>query len=65
MTHLKGGDSDITDEGPNCTVKVSQVDVVEEIIEFAERTGTKIDFVDNISILHELGGTGSLLCFKI
>jgi peptide subunit release factor 1 (eRF1) len=39
--------------------------VIEEIIEFAERTGTKIEFVDNNQILQELGGVGGLLCFKI
>jgi peptide subunit release factor 1 (eRF1) len=44
---------------------VSQVDVIEEIIEFAQRTDTKIEFVDNNPILQELGGVGGLLRFKI
>lgn len=58
-------DSYITDKCPNCSGKVSHVDVIEEIIEFAERTGTKIEFVDDNPILHELGGVGGLLRFKI
>lgn len=58
-------DSDMTDKCPNCNGKVSEVDVIEEIIEFAERTGTKIEFVDNNQILKELGGFGGLLRFKI
>ncbi len=58
-------DSDITDKCPNCSGNVSQVDVIEEIIEFGERTGTKIEFVENNPILQELGGVGGLLRFKI
>lgn len=58
-------DSYLTDKCSNCGGKVSQVDVIEEIIEFAERTGTKIEFVDNNPILQELGGVGGLLRFKI
>ena len=42
-----------------------KVDVIEEIIEFAERTGTTIEFVENNPILQELGGVGGLLRFKI
>ena len=44
---------------------MSEVDVIEEIIEFAERTDTKIEFVDDNPILQELGGVGGLLRFKI
>ena len=58
-------DSDIKDKCPNCSGNVSQVDVIEEIIEFAERTNTKIEFVENNPILQELGGVGGLLRFKI
>ena len=58
-------DSDIKDKCPNCNGKVSEVDVIEEIIEFAERTSTKIEFVDDNQILQELGGVGGLLRFKI
>jgi len=57
-------DSDIMDKCPNCSGKVSQVDVIEEIIEFAQRSGTKIEFVDDNPILQELGGVGGLLRFK-
>ena len=58
-------DSGIKDKCPNCGGKVSEVDVIEEIIEFAERTDTKIEFVDDNPILQELGGVGGLLRFRI
>jgi peptide subunit release factor 1 (eRF1) len=58
-------DSGIKDKCPNCGGKVSEVDMIEKIIEFAERTDTKIEFVDNNPILQELGGVGGLLRFKI
>jgi len=54
-------DSDMIDKCPNCSGNVTQVDVIEESIEFAQRTGTKIEFVDNNPILQELGGVGA--CF--
>jgi peptide chain release factor subunit 1 len=57
-------DSGIKDKCPNCNGKVAEVDVIEEIIEFAERTGTKVEFVDDNSILRDLGGVGGLLRFK-
>jgi peptide subunit release factor 1 (eRF1) len=44
---------------------VSQVDVIEEIIDFAQRSDTKIEFVDDNPILQELGGIGGLLRFQI
>ncbi len=43
------------DKCPSCGGKVSEVDVIEEIIEFAERTDTKIEFVDDNKTLQELG----------
>jgi peptide chain release factor subunit 1 len=46
---------------PICNNKTSEVDVLEEILEFAERTGTNIEFVDDNPILEELGGVGALL----
>jgi len=57
-------DSGIKDKCPNCSGRVSSVDVIEEIIEFAERTDTKIEFVDDNPILQDLGGVGGLLRFK-
>lgn len=57
-------DSGMKDECPNCSGKVAEVDVIEEIIEFAERTGTKIEFIDDNPILQELGGVGGLMRFK-
>jgi peptide chain release factor subunit 1 len=58
-------DSGINDNCTNCSGKVSEIDVIEEIIDFAQRTDTKIEFVDDNPILHELGGFGGLLRFKI
>jgi peptide chain release factor subunit 1 len=58
-------DSDLTDVCPNCNGKLSQVDVIEESIEFAQRTNTKIEFAQDNPILQELGGVGGLLRFKI
>lgn len=57
-------DSGIKDKCPNCAGKVSEVDVIEEIIEFAERTDAKVEFVDDNPILRELGGVGGLLRFE-
>ena len=58
-------DSEIIDKCPNCSGNVTQVDLIEESIEFAQRTGTKIEFIENNPILQELGGVGGLLRFKI
>jgi len=58
-------DSGINDICPNCSGKVSEIDVIEEIIDFAKRTETKIEFADDNPILNELGGVGGLLRFKI
>ncbi len=49
------------DRCPNCNNKTSEVDVLEEILEFAERTGAKIEFVGDNPLLEELGGVGALL----
>lgn len=57
-------DSGLRNECPYCGSKISGVDVVEEIIEFAERTDTKIEFVEDNPMLDELGGVGGLLRFK-
>lgn len=46
---------------PNCGNKTSEVDVLEEILEFAERTDAIIEFVDNNPLLEELGGVGAIL----
>ena len=46
---------------PYCNNKTSEVDVLEEILEFAERSGTNIEFVDQNPLLEELGGVGALL----
>ncbi|HEC82049.1 MAG TPA: hypothetical protein ENI42_06460, partial [Thermoplasmatales archaeon] len=49
---------------PYCGKSTSEVDVVEEIIEFAERTDAEIDFVEDDETLRGLGGVGGLLRFK-
>ena len=46
---------------PYCNTKTSEVDVLEEILEFAERAGTHIEFVDDNPVLEDLGGVGALL----
>lgn len=48
---------------PYCGKPTSEVDVIEEVIEFAERTDGEIVFVDD-DTLKELGGIGGLLRFK-
>ena len=54
----------IKDKCPYCGSRTSEVDVIEELIEFAERTDTKVEFVEDNHILVELGGVGGLLRFK-
>jgi peptide chain release factor subunit 1 len=46
---------------PYCGNKTSEVDVLEEILEFAERAGTHIEFVGDNPVLEQLGGVGALL----
>lgn len=55
----------VVDTCPTCRGNVTPVDVIEESIEFAQRTNTKIEFADDNQILNELGGVGGLLRFKI
>nr|QNO57446.1 hypothetical protein LLMGBBFC_00003 [Methanosarcinales archaeon ANME-1 ERB7] len=57
-------DTGVKDKCPYCGSRTSEVDVIEELIEFAERTDTKIEFVEDNPILAELGGVGGLLRFK-
>ena len=57
-------DSGVKKECPYCGKRTSEVDVIEEIIEFAERMDTKIEFVDDNPTLDELGGIGGLLRYK-
>lgn len=49
---------------PYCGSRTSEVDIIEELIEFAERTDTKIEFVEDNPVLKELGGVGGLLRFR-
>ncbi len=51
------------DQCPICEGPTSQVDVIEELIEFAERIGTALEFVGDNELLEELGGVGALLRF--
>jgi peptide chain release factor subunit 1 len=48
---------------PYCGKNTSEVDVIEEIIEFAARTDANIEFVEHNEILEELGGVGGFLRF--
>lgn len=48
---------------PYCGKKTSQVDVIEEILEFAERTDVEIEFTDDEEIAN-LGHIGAILRFK-
>ncbi|UCH88099.1 MAG: hypothetical protein JSV49_07470 [Thermoplasmata archaeon] len=51
-------------ECPYCGGDANEVDVIEEIVEFAIRHDTKIDFVESNPLLAELGGLGALLRYK-
>jgi len=48
---------------PYCSKKTSEVDVLEEIIEFAERTDANIEFTDEKEIA-DLGHVGAILRYK-
>ncbi|KYK32666.1 MAG: hypothetical protein AYK22_07115 [Thermoplasmatales archaeon SG8-52-3] len=48
---------------PYCKNKTSEVDVIEEILEFAERTDANIEFTDSKEIA-DLGHVGAILRFK-
>jgi len=48
---------------PHCGNKISQVDVLEEILEFAERTDAEIEFTDDEEI-RDLGHIGGILRYK-
>ena len=48
---------------PNCGGSTSQVDVIEEILEFGKRTGAEIEFTDDEEI-SRLGHIGAILRYK-
>jgi peptide chain release factor subunit 1 len=48
---------------PYCNSKTSEVDIIEEILEFAERTKANIEFTDDREIA-KLGHVGAILRFK-
>jgi peptide chain release factor subunit 1 len=48
---------------PYCNNKTSEVDIIEEILEFAERTKANIEFTDDKEIAN-LGHVGAILRFK-
>jgi len=52
-----------TQKCPYCGGQVSEVDVLEEILEFAERTDAEIEFTDDKEISN-LGHIGAILRFK-
>ena len=51
------------DKCPYCNNDTSKVDVIEEILEFAERTDAEIEFTDDEEI-KELGHVGGILRYK-
>jgi peptide chain release factor subunit 1 len=51
------------DKCPYCGNKTSEVDILEEILEFAERTDAEIEFTDDEEI-RNLGHVGGILRFK-
>jgi len=58
----------VADEGvqttcPYCGKRTSEVDVIEEILEFAERTDADIEFTDDKELAN-LGHVGAILRFK-
>ena len=48
---------------PNCGGPTSEVDLIEEILEFAERTDAEIEFTNDEEI-HNLGHVGAILRYK-
>jgi peptide chain release factor subunit 1 len=48
---------------PNCSGPLSKVDVIEELLEFAERTGAEVEFVKGETFLEDMGGMGAMLRF--
>ena len=50
-------------ECPRCSGPLSRVDLIEEILEFAERTGAEVEFTKAEIFLEEMGGVGALLRF--
>jgi len=48
---------------PYCGLKTSEVDVIEEILEFAQRTNAEIEFTDDEEI-RDLGHVGGILRFR-
>ena len=52
-----------SDNCPYCKNKTSEIDMIEEIIEFAERTDAEIEFTDSEEI-SKLGHVGGFLRFK-
>jgi len=48
---------------PNCSNNTSEVDVLEEILEFAQRTDAEIEFTDSKEI-SDLGHIGAILRYK-
>jgi peptide chain release factor subunit 1 len=61
--HCQAVDEGFQKTCPYCNGKTSEVDVLEEILEFAERTDAKIEFADDEE-LRDLGNVGGILRFK-
>jgi peptide chain release factor subunit 1 len=61
--HCQAVEAGVKKSCPYCGKETSEVDVIEEIVEFAARTDAKIEFVEHNEILDELGGVGAFLRF--
>lgn len=57
-------ESGVKPKCPYCGGEANEVDVIEEIVEYAVRHDTDIDFVESNPTLDELGGIGGLLRYK-
>jgi peptide chain release factor subunit 1 len=62
--HCKLIDEGFRDICSNCDKKTVEVDVIEEIVELAMLTNTKVDFVVPNKDLKNFGGIGAFLSFK-
>ncbi len=61
--HCQVADEGVQTTCPYCGKRTSEVDVIEEILEFAERTDADIEFTDDEELAN-LGHVGAILRFK-
>jgi len=61
--HCQVADEGVQTTCPYCGKRTSEVDVIEEILEFAERTDADVEFTDDKELAN-LGHVGAILRFK-